>query len=511
MSNHYPIDAREDFRSILPFLPLTVRSSAISWPVPVVQILEALSRGPSHSHVDSGELLAVSINDLRKSLGLSPLHASRPSGFSLFFDDLMNKDEAEKWFGEVVPRLAGLLLRLPELLKSHYQNAAVFNGMETGLRLLEAQQPGVVILSQVGFVCGHDCLSQELIAALLACALFCLFPTAKRDEKNLQHINFDKLFGILYHCKGAAHENKIKCIVHYFERVCQNMPSGNVSFERKVLPLRRNNSSDIFYPEADLWSKSNNSLCRFEVNTSGLIEDQPYEALEVDFADQYIGGLVLKLGSLQEEIRFAINPELIAAMLFLPVMADNESIEIVGPERFSNYTGYDFSFRFAGPHEDTKGVDLIKRRRTRVIAIDALDGPGNSQYRPEGLLREVNKAFCGFIDRHSEGEVGVATGNWGCGVFGGDPQVKSVIQWLAASQARRPFVVYYTFGLGKLRRLEEVVQWVESRKWSVSEVWRKLVEYSGLRVRGEATVGFFDWLIPSSRDGKRAGQGGAGM
>ena len=34
-----------------------------------------------------------------------------------------------------------------------------------------------------------------------------------------------------------------------------------------------------------------------------------------------------------------INPELIAVMLFLPSMADNEAIEVGCPERFSNYTG----------------------------------------------------------------------------------------------------------------------------------------------------------------------------
>lgn len=34
-----------------------------------------------------------------------------------------------------------------------------------------------------------------------------------------------------------------------------------------------------------------------------------------------------------------INPELIAGMLFLPALADNEAIEVVGAERFSNYTG----------------------------------------------------------------------------------------------------------------------------------------------------------------------------
>ncbi|KAL2922419.1 Poly(ADP-ribose) glycohydrolase 1 [Bienertia sinuspersici] len=31
-------------------------------------------------------------------------------------------------------------------------------------------------------------------------------------------------------------------------------------------------------------------------------------------------------------------------------------------------------------------------------------------------------------------DAGIATGNWGCGAFGGDPEVKTVIQWLAASQ-----------------------------------------------------------------------------
>lgn len=35
---------------------------------------------------------------------------------------------------------------------------------------------------------------------------------------------------------------------------------------------------------------------------------------------------------------------------------------------------------------------------------------------------------------HVQNNIGVATGNWGCGAFGGDPELKSIIQWLAASQ-----------------------------------------------------------------------------
>ncbi|KAK2980964.1 hypothetical protein RJ640_018048 [Escallonia rubra] len=99
-----------------------------------------------------------------------------------------------------------------------------------------------------------------------------------------------------------------------------------------------------------------------------------------------------------EEIRFMINPELIAGMLFLPSMADNEAIEIVGAERFSNYVGYASSFRFCGDYVDKRDVDYLGRRKTRIIAIDALITPGKRQYGHECLLREINKAFCGFFD-----------------------------------------------------------------------------------------------------------------
>jgi len=37
----------------------------------------------------------------------------------------------------------------------------------------------------------------------------------------------------------------------------------------------------------------------------------------------------------------------------------------------------------------------------------------------------------------------LATGNWGCGAFGGDPQFKSLIQLIATSLAERD-IVYFT-------------------------------------------------------------------
>jgi len=57
----------------------------------------------------------------------------------------------------------------------------------------------------------------------------------------------------------------------------------------------------------------------------------------------------------------------------------------------------------------------------------------------------------------SDEYIGVSTGNWGCGAFGGNPEIKSMIQWIAASQALRPFVNYYTFEDASLERLGEVL------------------------------------------------------
>ncbi|KAF5206843.1 Poly(ADP-ribose) glycohydrolase, partial [Thalictrum thalictroides] len=393
------MENRHDLKSILPFLPLVLRSSSLFWPSKVVESLKSLSKSPIHSNVHSGHIFFLAISDIRTSLGLQnhPLAFLAADGYTLFFDELMSRSQSKKWFQEIVPALASLLLTFPSLLEAHYKN---FNGDNLimtqgihgfcrnggGLRLLESQQPGIVFISQ------------ELTAALLTCSLFCLFPTSNRGEKDLPPINFDYLFANLCPHYSQKQENKIMCLVHYFERICSCMPKGFISFERKVLPLSDNHHC-ISYPKSAFWSKSTVSLCCFEVSHSGLIEDQLSEALEVDFANKYIGGGALSRGCVQEEIRFMINPELIAGMLFLPSMADNEAIEIVGAERFSNYNGYASTFRFAGNYLDKKPIDCLGRRNTRIIAIDALCSPKMRQFGLECLLRETNKAFCGFFDQ----------------------------------------------------------------------------------------------------------------
>jgi poly(ADP-ribose) glycohydrolase len=40
---------------------------------------------------------------------------------------------------------------------------------------------------------------------------------------------------------------------------------------------------------------------------------------------------------------------------------------------------------------------------------------------------------------------GIATGNWGCGIFNGDKILKFIIQLLAASAANRTGMLYHTY------------------------------------------------------------------
>lgn len=75
-------------------------------------------------------------------------------------------------------------------------------------------------------------------------------------------------------------ENKIKCIIHYFERICLHMPTGNVSFERKVLALK-NSHSGIVYPKTNFWSKSVVPLSQLEVINEQSTSDDVTKSLLV--------------------------------------------------------------------------------------------------------------------------------------------------------------------------------------------------------------------------------------
>ena len=117
------------------------------------------------------------------------------------------------------------------------------------------------------------------------------------------------------------------------------------------------------------------------------------------------------------------------------------------------------------------------------------------QYGEESLERELNKALVGFsrpgragepaaAEEEEEAAAGgeallpVCSGNWGCGAFGGDLQLKAVLQILAASAAGRPSLRYLTFGDAALAEgIERITARLGAARCGVGDVVRLLLGF----------------------------------
>jgi poly(ADP-ribose) glycohydrolase len=100
------------------------------------------------------------------------------------------------------------------------------------------------------------------------------------------------------------------------------------------------------------------------------------------------------------------------------------------------------------------------------------------------ISRELNKAFVGFLGP-SFGVSrqlcpGLATGHWGCGAFHGDRRLKALIQIMAAVEAKRRPITYYTFEdemvSEHIRNLVEILS-RSPQKPTVGDVWRYIMEF----------------------------------
>lgn len=363
------------------------------------------------------------------------------------FEEELDSTESEGFFQVLLPKIVALALRLPTLITHP-------------IPLLK---------------CGHDqmlSMSQLQAGCLLANAFFCTFPrrnTLKKDSEyaNYPDINFNRLFS------GPSDEarkiEKLKCIINYFRRITKEEPTGMLTFHRRCLS------------EPYEWSSARNKLRNLFVSESGFIEREGQGMLQVDFANKFVGGGVLGGGCVQEEIRFMMCPELIVSRLFTEALGSREVLVINGAEQFNATSGYAGQFAWKEDFKDEVARDPWERRCTEVVAMDALCFSNfHEQYLPESIVRELNKAYCGF---HCPPEVplaqrsAIATGNWGCGAFRGDPQLKAIIQLMAASVAGRD-LVYFTFGNKHLcQKLRAAHDLLTKRGVTVGYLYRLLEQY----------------------------------
>ena len=275
-------------------------------------------------------------------------------------------------------------------------------------------------------------LSQQECLHILSAGFLCLFDRDSYDWEDYPSINFERLFASTYFFDSET--PKLQMLLQYFqtsmERQHQNH-SLNTNIQFSLLKHDDN---------LENWCHLSDPMLPLVMANLREPIENARDCLRVDFANAYLGGASLSYGNVQEEIMFSLCPEMNAGRLFSKRMKEGEAILIVGPKRFSECKGYGGSLEFVGPF--TPPPD---EPESFTVAIDALDFryfPPQAQYHPEAILRELNKSYAAFSAPKTPSKI--ATGNWGCGVFGGDVELKILIQWISAARAKKE-LFYHPF------------------------------------------------------------------
>jgi len=342
-----------------------------------------------------------------------------------FFEKLTNSEKIA-YKEKIIPGIIRLILQTEELFPENFTFPILKRGDPQKITLKKSQ-----------------------CACLLAHMTMCItrdqnLEKTDRNFKLLDTIDFSDVYSKPSTEKYLNRKlEKLFCLFTYFDKFLSEDPEGNVVFERCLL---QGDSSE------NAWKDCDEPLMKAEILAQGSIEETR-DGLQVVFSDKNMGDQVLKLSMTQQGIMSLIHPELILSLLFCEELQSDEAVRVYGAERYSHYIGYESSFEFTGGYRESK---KIGREHVIIDAEKYHSGQKGTQFAENYVLRELNKAFVGFEEEGEEGNKRkVASGKWGCGVFRGNPQLKFMIQWLAASRAGRN-LVFYTFGDTKNFREEDV-------------------------------------------------------
>lgn len=258
----------------------------------------------------------------------------------------------------------------------------------------------------------------------------------RRDEETGSNVEIDELS-----------LEKIKFIMNYFDiiyRLYKDNPAGILNeyvefrkYKKKQNLINKNININNFI-------EKNVKIVNKKIEDVENIEDS-----KIIFANKYLGGSVLTTGCCQEEIYYLTHPELFVAMvLFDYEVEDNEysCVEIINCMKYSNYSNYGFNTKF----NQTDKYTIVKS----FVEIDAYRFNQNNkqlQYQKKYINREINKCIAGFFN--SSKEI-ITTGNWGCGAFGGDAELKFLIQLFVAILYDKQ-LIYCTNDIEILNRLKQ--------------------------------------------------------
>ncbi|CAF1404043.1 unnamed protein product [Adineta steineri] len=242
------------------------------------------------------------------------------------------------------------------------------------------------------------------------------------DFIDIYHVPFDRV----------AIE-RIRCLIEYFRLSSQQEKDDN---DHRIISIER-----YSYGEELLdWKKQLVSIQESKINVFIDRMEASEEAHGfVDFANKKIHIHSIMPSATQEEILFSCCPEAFLAILVCDTLRSDEIVILRGCKRFVDYSGYGETFKFVGSHlnyNSTNIQDILIMdaclsnhfsqyhidRDLDILIMDACLSNHFSQYH---IDRDLGKVWAAFSKAKNEI---IVTGNWGCGVFGGDPTFKFLQQ-----------------------------------------------------------------------------------
>lgn len=269
-------------------------------------------------------------------------------------------------------------------------------------------------------------------------------------------------FKHLYASSFKIAAERLVCFLVYFfrsSRFTETELSEEVQFRREIL-------RESTEPKWTELKKKKISRDVVDIHV-GSMEQKP-NSVFVDFANrQYHLGEIIA-SCTQEEILFNCAPEGLVGMVFIETMADNETVIVQNLKRFSTYSGFGDSFRFenmVAPGSTPASFDVL-----------VIDASYEKHFRYNTIIRDLNKAYIGFSSIDAK-NARFSTGNWGCGVFGGDRHMKFIQQICAATQAGVS-LDYSTYGDEVLcKAFESIIDSIVEKKLAVSVLVDWMVKF----------------------------------
>lgn len=132
-----------------------------------------------------------------------------------------------------------------------------------------------------------------------------------------------------------------------------------------------------------------------------------------------------------------------------------------------------------------------------ALELDEADELGTlPDLKQENILREIRKAYTAFSSWRGSDAPTVWTGLWGCGAFNGDPAIKVIIMWIAASLAGKELRLLCDASQGDFAaKCGRFVERVAST-WTV----RELEDCLKTITQGIRRLETMDWLLDNVPD-----------